>query len=428
MSRRRHRLCNTAFGARGLVLWAGVILLPACIGEPEPLSPEAALDGAARAIGEVLREEAARTRSPAAEPAAPADDPHVLSLWYYDHPILSALGDGNRATAFEKTHPSLRLKTQYIGDWGVAVQKLTVSLAAGDMPDVAVVKRSWLARLIPSGRLTPLDTLLPPSLIDDLRPSSREAFTWEGRLYGWPADGFCSVLYVNADRLGDGAPETWEDLYAVARKLRDAQTDEGSYPLGHFPYLEALWAAGGEVVDGSSSGLDSPEAREALDYILRLRDEGLIHPRALEDEYIGFELFLRGRVALTVASSARLPETARLPFPVRIGPVPGKEGPVSRLSDNAVVVFRRYADAKQSALVELLDYLTGPEMMGADAALRGSVPVRQSVVETMKVPAGLASAYDVARGTSLTPVWSEVEAILGRYLSRAYRWSPDPAR
>jgi ABC-type glycerol-3-phosphate transport system substrate-binding protein len=124
-----------------------------------------------------------------------------------------------------------------------------------------------------------------------------------------------------------------------------------------------------------------------------------------------------------------LPQTRDLPFRVAVGPVPGEEGPVSELSDDAIVVFRRYADAKFEAISAFLDYLTGPALQGADALALGSVPVRASVAESVIVPDELAAAYGVARATPLVPAWGRIEAGLDRYLGLAYAWQgPDGAK
>lgn len=409
------------------LVWS-LLLLTGCFGGEEPLPPHEALAKAAQRIDGILAGERARSgHRPPLEKAETPDDPRGVSLWFYTHPLASMLlSQPELSAAFAQSHPGIRFRQQFIGDWSVAIQKLTVTLAAGDLPDLALVKRSWLARLVSSGRIAPLDTLLPGSLIDDIRAPSRAALTANGRLYALPADGFCSVLYYNRQLVKDGPPRTWEELARIARQVsRPARNPrEALYGIGVLPFVESLWSAGGNVCDELASGLDEAPARKALDFVLSLRREGLAYPRVWGDAESAFELFLAGRVAMTVASSRHLSRTRKAPFPVGVAPVPGEGGPISMLSDNAIVVFAKYANAKRAAIAEVLDFLTGPEMQGADALALGSVPVRVSVAKETSVPPELEEAYLHGRNTPLVGPWGAIEYELRRYLDLAYRWEP----
>ena len=405
-----------------------VLVMGGCFRGEEPLPPHEALAKAGHRIDAILGDERAMGRQEAA-PRAPAEtpkNPGEIAFWHYAHPIFSGMAARPRLLmAFAESHPGVKLTPQYIGDWSVAIQKLTVSLAAGDLPDIALVKRSWLARLIPSGLIVPLETLLPPALIEDLRAASRNEFTINGHLYALPADGFCSILYYNRELVA-APPKTWEELRRVARdacRPNDAPR-KTVYGIGDLPFLETLWSAGGDVCDEHAGSLDTVQAREALDFILSLRDDKLAHPRGLGTPEGAFELFLDGRVAMTVASSQNLPRTRNAKFPIGIAPAPGKTGPISMLSDDALVVFAKYAEAKRPAIAAVLDFLTGPDFQGKEAAALGSVPPRAGLAKDVSPPPGLEDAYLHARNTPLVGAWASIEFELTRYLSLAYQWQP----
>lgn len=404
------------------------LLLAGCLAGEAPVPPEEALARADQRIAALLAEDKAFH----AEPAAPEldrqpRDPSAVTFWYYSHPNMAALvGQPALLATFNANHPEAHLSAQYIGDWSVAVQKLTVSLAAGDVPDLALVDRAWLARLVDSGRLAELDTLLPEAFLSSLRPEARAALSARGHLYALPADGCCSVLFYNRERITGQPPRTWDELTTVARALGTPDPDprQAVYALGDVPFIETLWSAGGDVCDAQGCGLNRPEAHEALRFILGLRDARLAHPYALGNPEQAFDLFLMGKVAMTVASSDRLTRAQQAPFPVGVAPIPGKSGPISRLSDSAVVVFGRYAAAKVAAITQVVAFLTGKDLQGAEAALRGSVPVRFDVAPDAAVPPGMTEAYRAARNTPLVGPWGAVEFELGRYLSLAYRFVP----
>lgn len=399
---------------RIVIAWCGLAALAGCIGGEEPLPPKEALARAAARIDTLLAEES--NQGPFTfEPGQPVEDPNAVTFWHYSHPLLARVFDRpDTPQAFLKAHPSVTLHHQYIGEWQHAVQKLTVSVAAGDMPDVALVERSWLSHLVPSGRVARLDAFAPA----DLSPTARAAFTVDGCLYGLPADGFCNVLFFNEDLVGDTPPATWSDLRALALRLHD----QLETPIGHFPYPEALWSAGGKLLDGDRSGLHDSSALEALEFVLSLRNDGLARESALVNPQLSFAQFLRGEVAVTVGSSSWLTRTSGSTFQVGMAPVPGKAGPVSRLSDYALVVFQRHAEARRPAIAALLDFLTGPEVQGADALSLGSVPSRGTVRAGLARRPGLYAAYDAALAPPLLAVWPSAEFELNRHLQRAFLW------
>jgi ABC-type glycerol-3-phosphate transport system substrate-binding protein len=420
---------------RATVLFSAALVLAAvlsgCLSGEPPLPPDEALAQAARRIDAILAEERTHAQqTPEAGQSERPDSPGTVTFWYPSHPLMSVLmSRPELLTAFNDKRSGIELKAQYIGDWYVAVQKLTVSLAAGDLPDIAVVKRSWLARLIGSGLIAELDVLLPTYLADDLQPEARAAFESNGHLYAFPADGFCNVLYYNRDRVPE-PPTTWDDLGRVAEKMgpTDPRANRPVYAVGDLPFIEALWSAGGDICRDGQCGLDAPEAHAALDFILELRNARYAHERAVGNPSGAFDLFLSGGALMTVASSEFLPRVQEARFPVGIAPEPGKSGPISMMSDNAIVVFRRYSEAKHAAIAEALSFLTGPDIQGAQAAARGSMPVRSSVAGQVQAPAGLAEAYACAQSTPLVGAWGAIEFELQRHLSLAYRFDPKAPR
>ncbi|MBI4559436.1 MAG: extracellular solute-binding protein [Candidatus Hydrogenedentes bacterium] len=403
------------------------MLLSSCAGPEPPLAPRDALVAANTRISRILAEHKETANSPVqlANVEAP-EDPRQVSFWFYSHPLISAhFARPENVDSFNASHSSVVLDAHYIGDWFVAVQKLTVSLAAGDLPDVALVKRSLLARLAAAKLIEPLETYLPAALMAELRPEAAAAFTVDGHLYALPADGFCSVLYVNRSIVKGNIPTTWRELLETAASMQsDKSGNRGSvYAVGDLPFLETLWSTGGDVCENGYSLLDRPPALNALEFVLSLRDEEIAHPDAFGRADRAMDLFLQGRVAMTVASSEHWSVAKASRFPVEIAPVPGRNGPISHLyADSAIVVFRRYAQAKRQPISELLKYLIDMNMQGYAAHGKGSEPVHRGVMQYMNVRTGLEEAYDHGRFTPLIPAWSEIEFELARYLDRAYRY------
>ena len=434
-SKRRCVLHVVAFGC-----------LIGCLSEPSPLPPEQALANATQGIARILSEDEAFAQR-AADRVAPqksetaTSDPAEIQFWAFAHPLVSramtrTAAQSNSAVpllkispvpggAFMALHPEVRLHYQFIGEWDLAIQKLTVTMAAGDLPDVALLKRDWLPRLAEAGIIAPLDNIIPASLRDDLRAPVRAALSYHDLLYALPADGFCSVLFSNREYIPQ-PPKNWEELRRCVAALA-ASNAEAPAALGSVPYVEMLWSARGDVCTNGACSLNSDAAKEALDLFTGLQRAKAYAQPGLVTQQTGLGLLAARRAAMTVASSEALPQLSKAPFAVACSPIPGKHGPVSRLSDAILVVFAHHAIEKADAISKLLDYLTGAETQGAEALKMGSVPVRTSVRATLTLnpnEATLDDAFCSARTPPFVFSWNAIEFELDRNLDLALRWEP----
>ncbi|MGI6461761.1 MAG: extracellular solute-binding protein [Candidatus Hydrogenedentales bacterium] len=408
---------NAWLHGRALLFLAAAV--GGCLAGPEPLRPNEALERAHKSITRLLQEERAHyPETIILEAPEAVDDPATVTFWYPAHAIIApALGNPKLRRAFDAAHPGIELKPQFIGDWHVAIQKLTVSIAAGDLPDIAVVERSWAARLAQAGRLMPLDGFLGTELLDDFHRNARDACSMQERLWALPADGFCTVLFFNRAVVAD-PPQTWEEL--------GAQIAETKTLIGHLPYVEMLWSAGGRLCEPKQSGLTAASARQTLHFLLALRDTGQSDAQALADPTWGFAAFMRGNTAMTAASSEWLVRTRDAGFPVDMAPLPGAEGPISRVGNMVIVVFAKHAAARHEAIVAVLDWLTGAAVQGAAATGRGSMPVRRSITETVDIPSGLHAAYSAAQAPPFISAWTAAEYELSSNLARVWHWKHEP--
>ena len=392
-----------------------------CLASEPPLSPKEALELAATRIDAVLVEYP-DAPTPASGPSTDeAGSP--VELWYCAHSVLGpVLSYPEWRQELRRRHPEIDcdIDTQYLGDWSVAVQKLTVNIAVDDPPDIAMVDRSWLAALADAGRLAPLDDLLDARLVDDIRPAFRDTLSINGHLYGVPADGFVSLLVRRGPLSADLPMRTWTDLRDACRRVVDA--DPAMRPIGYFPFEEALWSAGGDICDAKTAFLRTAEAEAALQFVLGLRIDGFLDRSTWRIPLLAWQAFERGDVAMTVASSKHVPRLTTLDPTAAAGPVPGKHGAITRLSDYALVVFARHDPAKRPTIAAILDDLTGSAVQGESSLAQGSLPVRASVAVTLTLP-GWDAALEHARATPLVAPLSAVEYEMERSLDRAYDWA-----
>ncbi len=106
-------------------------------------------------------------------------------------------------------------------------------------------------------------------------------------------------------------PDTWEDLLAAAKKLKDKGHPVG-FSLGraigdanqfHYPLL---WSFGGKEVqkDGKTVAINSPETAKAVDYRRKLFQDGETDDVFAWDDAANNRAFLAGAVSITVNAAS----------------------------------------------------------------------------------------------------------------------------
>jgi multiple sugar transport system substrate-binding protein len=128
--------------------------------------------------------------------------------------------------AFERDHP------------GVEVSWTARSLQAfADQPveeltrryDLIVLDHPSIGHAVAREALTPLDEMLEPAFLADQAAHSvgrsHESYTWEGHQWALAIDAAAQVAAYRPDlleRLGLGVPATWEDVFMLPERAREA--------------------------------------------------------------------------------------------------------------------------------------------------------------------------------------------------------------
>jgi multiple sugar transport system substrate-binding protein len=236
--------------------------------------------------------------------------------------------------------------------------------------------RRWTAPLDESQ--FPLASFLPPVL---------RAGRYGGQLHAVPFVANAALLYYRADVLdaaGERPPASWPELSRLARTLAPAHGLAG-YAGQLSPYegltvnaLEAIRSAGGDILAGDRSVVvDSPQARQGLEFLAGGLRDGWIPPEVLgyrEEE--SREAFRSGRLLFLrnwpyVYPSAEEPGS---PVAGRIGvvPLPGPTGPGSGVLGGSGLAVSRFSRRQRTARA-LIGYLTGREVQRR-VLTEGSLP------------------------------------------------------
>lgn len=213
-----------------------------------------------------------------------AEGDGALSVWIMQgtNPDADAFFD-EVATAFEE-ETGATLEVEFV-EWADAHDRFVTSIAGGTTPDVAETGTTWTPEFADAGALAPLDEYVDGAGVgDDLVEGLVEAGTYDEQLYGMPwYAGVRSLVYNTEmfEQAGVEPPTTWDELEEAAAGLKEEYPDKIAVAVpgdAEFTVYPWVWGAGGEVAtlegDTWTSGLDSPEAQEGIEFWTGLATEG----------------------------------------------------------------------------------------------------------------------------------------------------------
>ena len=165
--------------------------------------------------------------------------------------------------------------------------KLKAMMAGGTAPDVFYVGDQLMTAFGTTGQLMPLDGYMSEAGVvrEDFIESLLTIFTLDGKTYGLPKDwGTLGLVYLPEAFAAAGIAEptddwTWDDLYNAARIITE-KTDYAGFGQNADWARFAPWA----FVDGGSytnksfdkATLNGPEAIKAADFLLEMKNEGVL--------------------------------------------------------------------------------------------------------------------------------------------------------
>lgn len=233
--------------------------------------------------------------------AAPAAaQPTELTVWH-------AYRGGER-DAFEKVVASYnaarkgKVKVSTLAvPYDAYADKISAAVPRGKGPDVFIYAQDRLGGWIEAGNtITPIDFFLDDKITGRYLPSTLEAMTYQGSVYGLPLN-FKVIAQIYNKALVPTPPKTSAELVATAKKLTDAGAGRFglAYWYSDFYYHAPLMNAfGGGAFDASGKPiLDSPANVAALEYLMRWLERDKILPAEPSTALIT-TLFNGGRAAI----------------------------------------------------------------------------------------------------------------------------------
>ena len=285
--------------------------------------------------------------------------------------------------AFEKAHPEINVDFQPApNNTDTMRATLTTEITGGsDAIDVYNGDLVWPAQFGDAQLAMPLDEHLPKDFWDRY-PAERSKLTeYRGAHLAAPLYVDSGFLYYREDLLKKHdlpVPETWQELAETAELLQDEGEVDYGY-VGQWANYEGLtvnWtelsaAAGGRSVaeNDSEAAIDSPENREALDFMRRMLDSGVVPSASTSfQEQQSLQTFVEGEAAFHRNWShgwgmANDPLASRIAEKVGVMPLPGFEGgeEVGPSAAGGWNLMVNPHSKRIGATLVFIDWMTGPD-------------------------------------------------------------------
>lgn len=284
-----------------IVLAAGLVMgITACAGKPAGETSDGSENKGAQST---------QSAGSSQEAQSPNDNQsqEVLHLWHYwdselQQGLLQEMVDN-----YQKDTGGPKIEVSYI-PYSEYIQKLLVSAAGGDLPELFIYDGNSTATLAEAGVLADItDKINESGVMKDTLPGVVEEHEVEGRLYGFPVYANCLALFYRTD-IVETPPTTWSELYDTAKAVATPEMygfamAGGAGEDAVFQYLPFIWSAGADIND-----LSAPGAVEPLDMFTRMINEGIMSKDTVNHSQEDAEiLFETGRAAMMINGPWNVP-------------------------------------------------------------------------------------------------------------------------
>lgn len=214
---------------------------------------------------------------------------------------------------WNEEHPDVQVET-IVAEWPGTTQ-LNTSIAAGTPPDIAVLHGRRIPIYASRGVLTPLTDVMEVVGInaDDFTDGAADYGLYQGEFYGIPFDLAATIWHINLDLWAEAGlvnddgtpmlPTTLEEFMSAAEQVYEVTGKPIAEMAGQAatvrPLTAFIYQLGGSLSDEEGNPtINTPEALEALNYILQMQEMGVVTRQYNEiDGAIALENFSNGESA-----------------------------------------------------------------------------------------------------------------------------------
>ena len=270
---------------------------------------------------------------------------------------------------FQTDNPGVKVSVEFV-PWGTCQDKSMTLAAAGNPVSVAYIGSRTLLKLSSEGLIVPAE--ITDDMAKNYQPGVLKTVSSGGKYWGYPHAFSTKALYINCDLVKAAgmeckAPETWADMIAMAKAVKEKDKVAGIGIAGKdfdntmHMFLDFLYSNGGAVMNADTHEplLDSKQTRETLQLyadLLPYMEEG---PTAWERDQMK-DLFNDGKLGMYVSGPwAKGQSKDKVPNMLVTGVPHGPSGKTGTiLITDSIAVFKQKDPAVQAAAQKLAQALT----------------------------------------------------------------------
>ena len=258
--------------------------------------------------------------------------------------------DQSVVDAFLADNPGVSVNIEAV-PWGTCQDKSLTLASAGDPPSVAYMGSRTLRQLANNDLIVP--SQISEEARDAYQPGILNTVTVEGVEWGYPRAFSTKALFINCDLaeaagVACEAPETWDDMFAMAEAIHNNTEAAGVGLAGKdfdntmHQFLNYLYSNGGTVIDPATgeNKLDSDETRETLAFYEQLATVAQDGPTAWERSQLK-DLYNDGGIGMYIdgpwGRGQHNEDVNEITVPIPRGPS-GNNGTI--LITDSIVVFK----------------------------------------------------------------------------------------
>jgi len=349
---------------------------------------------------------------------------------------------------WREEYPDIEVKLVTFG-YHDLYEKIVIDMREGlGSYDVIQIDDPWMPQFGEAGWLTNLDELAKQLNLTIEYKDFVDTALWVGRhpyktgpLYAIPICGNVQLMAYRRDLFEkyniSHPPKTWSEVLEAAKIIDENEPEiygtvmrglRGNPIVSNF--MPVFWAFGARIIDEEGRlGVNSPEAVEALKMWLKLAEHAPPGMETFSTDEVKAHLY-EGTAAIATEvwpgwiGKLDDPTVSKVVGKVEIAVPPGEKVMPSPMIGVWLLGIPHSSKHKAEALKFVL-FATSAKMQKAKALETGYPPTRKSVYLDPEVvkkyrwfPVQL-EALMTSKPRPRIPVWAEVEATLGLYLSKA---------
>ena len=309
---------------------------------------------------------------------------NILTVWTSSENVKNAISRG--IEKFEKDY-QIKIRIDVLNQ-NLTSQFKTAALS-GKGPDFFVWNYDVIGELVESGFIEPI--IMRKDLADKFVPVALRAFSYKGKIYGYPYAIESTALIFNK-KLLPKMPDTMEELVSSVEKIQNSRPNTYGilYDLKNFYFTFPLMSAGGGyifkdnngILDINDIGLSNAGAQAGINFLSNLVQRKLIPSSA--NYNIADEKFKSGELAVAISGPWAISDIRKSGVDYEVAPFPKLNGnyPAPFLGAHGFIV-RRSSKNKELAMEFIENYLVTAEGILNLYKEDPRIPSREDVVNLL---------------------------------------------